>query len=292
MTVVVGYRAGEVGLSGLHLAARIARTRGGSLVVATIVPRPWLAPSIARVDAEYERWAETLAAESAKEAAGFLSELADGLEVVCLHRAHGSVPGGLIEVVDEVNADVLVLGSLPSGGRGHVLIGSTADWLLHASRVPVAISPRTYRSHDGKLTRLTCAFSATPDGVEVVRRCLDIGERFGLPVRVITFAVRGKTMYPPEVGIAVEDQVLQAWASQAQQILEQLRTDGIVSEDVALQVVSGRSWKDALEKADWQEGEILALGTRPRGDIRRVFLGSRSTKIIRESSVPVLVLPG
>ena len=74
--------------------------------------------------------------------------------------------------------------------------------------------------------------------------------------------------------------------------LGQLKTDGVVSDDVALQVVTGRSWKEALAKADWQEGEILALGTRPRGDIRRVFLGSRSTKIIRESPVPVLVLPG
>jgi nucleotide-binding universal stress UspA family protein len=34
------------------------------------------------------------------------------------------------------------------------------------------------------------------------------------------------------------------------------------------------------------------LGTSPRGDIARVFLGSRGTKILRVSPVPVLVLPG
>ncbi|CQD11450.1 universal stress protein [Mycobacterium europaeum] len=292
MTVVVGYRAGKVGLSGLHLGVRIARTRGTSLTVATVVPRPWLTPSRARVDAEFELWAHALAAESAHEAAGILAAMADGIEVTYVHRAHGSVSGGLLEVIQEVNADVLVLGSLPSGGRGQVLIGSTADWLLHASTVPVAISPREYRSHEGKLTRLTCAYSATPDAIDVVKRCFDFGRRFGVPVRVITFAVRGKTMYPPEVGLEVEDQVLQAWASQVRDILQELKTDGVVSDDVALQVVTGRSWKEALAKADWQEGEILALGTRPRGDIRRVFLGSRSTKIIRESPVPVLVLPG
>ncbi|EFG77832.1 universal stress family protein [Mycobacterium parascrofulaceum ATCC BAA-614] len=292
MTVVVGYRAGKVGLSGLHLGVRIARTRGTSLTVATIVPKPWLTPSRARVDAEFELWADALAAESAKEAAGFLDTVAEGVAVDYVHRAHGSVSGGLLDVIHEVDADVLVLGSLPSGGRGQVLIGSTADWLLHASPVPVAISPRNYRAHQGKLTRLTCAYSATPDSVDVVKRCFEFGQRFGVPVRVITFAVRGKTMYPPEVGLEVEDQVLRAWASQVRGILEELKTTGVVGEDVALQVVTGRSWNEALEKADWQEGEILALGTRPRGDIRRVFLGSRSTKIIRESPVPVLVLPG
>jgi nucleotide-binding universal stress UspA family protein len=292
MTVVVGYVAGKVGLSGLYLAIRVARTLGTSLTVATIVPKPWLTPSLARVDAEFELWADQLAADSAKEAQHYLRKLADGVEVTCCNRAHRSVSGGLIEVVTEADAEVLVLGSLPSARRGQVVIGSTADWLLHSSPVPVAISPRGYHAHAGKLTRLTCAYSATPESVDVVRRCVEFAERFGVPLRVLTFAVRGKTMYPPEVGLHVEDSVLQAWASQAREILENLKTDGIVGKDVVLEVVTGRTWAHALAAADWEDGEILALGTSPRGDIARVFLGSRSAKIIRHSPVPVLVLPG
>jgi nucleotide-binding universal stress UspA family protein len=292
VTVVVGYRAGKIGLSGLHLAVRAARTLETSLTVATIVPRPWLTPSLARVDAEYEHWADHLAADSAKEAERFLYPLAGGIEINYVHRAHRSVSGGLIELVEEVDAEVLVLGSLPSGGHEQVVIGTTADWLLHASPVPVAISPRGYRSYTDRLTRLTCAYSATPDSIDVVRRCVETADRFGVPVRVLTFAVRGKTMYPPAVGLDVEDSILDAWALQAQEILESLKTEGQVGEDVVLQVVTGHSWKEALDKADWEDGEILALGTTPRGDIRRVFLGSRSAKIIRESPVPVLVLPG
>ena len=288
MTVVVGYRAGDVGLSGLHLAVRAARTLHTSLTVATIVPKPWLP----RADADHDRWVDGLAAESAGEAARYLHDVAGDIEVVYVDRAHRSVSGGLIEVIEDAEADMLVLGSLPSGGRGQVVIGSTADWLLHASPVPVAIAPREYRSGTGALTRLTCAYSATPDTVDVVRRCVDFGARFGVPVRVITFAVRGKTMYPPEVGIGVEDAILLAWASEAREILQGLKTGGVVGDEVALQVVTGGSWNEALDKADWQEGEILALGTRPRGDIRRVFLGSHGGKIIRHSPVPVLVLPG
>jgi nucleotide-binding universal stress UspA family protein len=292
VTVVVGYRASNLGLSGLYLAVRIARTLATSLTVATIVPAPWPTPSLARVDAEYENWAGRLAAESAKEAAGHLHDLADGIGVSFVHHAHRSVSGGLIEVVEEFGGEILVLGSLPSGGRGQVVIGSTAEWLLHASPVPVALSPSEYRSHAGKLTRLTCAYAATPDSIDVVRACFETAQRFGVPVRVLTFAVRGKTMYPPEVGSEVEDSILEAWTSQARAILQDLKTEGVVSEDVSLQVSTGGTWKESIDNADWQDGEILALGTSPRGDIRRVFLGSRSAKIIRESSVPVLVLPG
>jgi nucleotide-binding universal stress UspA family protein len=128
--------------------------------------------------------------------------------------------------------------------------------------------------------------------VDVVRRCAEYADRYDVQLRVVTFAVRGRTMYPPEVGLTAEDTILEAWAVQAREILEGLRTDGIVDKDAVLQVVTGHNWMEALDKTDWINGEILALGTSPRGDIRRVFLGARSGKIIRHSPVPVLVLPG
>jgi len=276
MTVVAGYRAGRVGESGLHLAVRLARSLNTSLTVATIVAGDG---------------AGGLAVASAEEAAEYLRDRVGGIEVAYIERAHRSVSGGLIEVIEDVDADVLVLGSLPRGGLGGVVIGSIGDWLLHASPVPVAISPREHPTATNTLTRLTCAYSGIPDTRDLVRRSVEFAARFAVPLRVMTFAVRGKTMYPPAVGIDAEDSILQAWAAQARDILEGLKADGVVADGVALEVVTGSSWAEALANADWCDGEILALGTRPRGDIRRVFLGSRSGTIIRNSPVPVLVLP-
>ncbi|MFV8320770.1 universal stress protein [Mycobacterium sp. 23] len=292
MTVVVGYRADKVGLSGLYLAAGIARTLHTSLTVATIVPKAWPAPSLARVDAEYEYWAAHLAENSADEARNYLASLAGDLEVNYCHRAHRSVPSGLAEVVEEVGAEILVLGSLPSSGRVHMVVGSTADSLLHSSPVPVVISSPGYHSRTGKLTRLTCAYSGIAQSVDVVRRSAAYAERMGVPLRVMTFAVRGRTMYPPDVGLDAEDTILQAWAEQARNILDSLKSDGVIGETVALRVVTGHSWLEALHRADWIDGEVLMLGTSPGGDIRRVFLGVRSGQIIRHSPVPVVVLPG
>lgn len=292
MTVVVGYRADKIGLSGLYLAVCLARTLETSVTVATVVPKGWPTPSLARVDAEYAHWAEHLAENSANEARNYLLPLAEGLQVNYCHRAHRSVSSGLAEVAQEVGAEMLVLGSLPSSGRAHMVVGSTADSLLHSSSVPVAISSPGYHSPTGRLTRLTCAYSAIPQSVNVVRRCAEYAERMRIPLRVMTFAVRGRTMYPPDVGLDVEDSILEAWSGQARDILESLKLDGVVGKDVALQVINGSSWLEALHRAHWIDGEILTLGTSPGGDIRRVFLGMRSGKIIRHSPVPVLVLPG
>jgi nucleotide-binding universal stress UspA family protein len=293
MTVAVGYLAGKGGRSALHLAVEAATTLQTSLTVVTVVPRPWMTPSPARIDAEYAQYAEQLAATSAKEAQQVIGALSDGLTVSYHKVAHRSVSGGLLEAIEELTPEVLVLGSAADGKLGQVVVGSTADRLLHSSPVPLAISPRGYRgSKVGGLSRITAAYPGTPESLHVVDCVAALAERLDVPMRVVTFAVRGRTMYPPEVGLHAEDSILQAWAAHAREMLAQLKSDGVVGDDVVLQVVTGNGWDQALDAVDWQEGELLAIGTSPSTGIARVFLGSRASKILRHSPVPVLVLPG
>jgi len=293
MTVAVGYLAGKGGQSPLYLAVEAAKTLETALTVVTVVPRPWMTPSLGRIDAEFAEYAEQLAIKSAAHARQCISGIAEGLDVKYLKVAHRSASGGLLEAVAELEPEVLVLGSAADGKLGQVVIGSTGDRLLHSSPVPMAISPRGYRgSKSGGLTRITAAYPGTPETLHVVERVAALGERLKVPMRVVTFAVRGRTMYPPEVGLSVEDSILDQLAAHAREALAQLKSDGVVGDDVDLQVATGNGWDEALDAADWQDGDLLAIGTSPAGGIARVFLGSHGSKIIRHSPVPVLVLPG
>jgi nucleotide-binding universal stress UspA family protein len=293
VTVAVGYLAGKSGRSPLYLAVEAAKTLKTSLTVVTVVPRPWMTPSLGRIDAEYAQYAEQLAARSAKEAQECIDSIASGLEVNYHKVPHRSVAGGLLEAVDELKSEVLVLGSAADGKLGQVVLGSTADRLLHSSPVPLTISTRGYRgSKAGGLTRITAAYPGTPETLHVVERVAALAEQLSVPMRVVTFAVRGRTMYPPEVGLSAEDSILEQLAMHARETLAQLKTDGVIGKDVDVQVVTGNGWDDALDAADWQDGDLLAIGTSPVGGIARVFLGSRGSKILRHSPVPVLVLPG
>lgn len=292
MTVVVGYLAGKGGLAALNLGVEAARTLKTSLAVVTVVPKPWTTPSPARIDAEYAQYADRLAVDSAAQAKQCIESLDTGLEVSFHKYAHRSAPGGLLEAVEELKAEVLVLGSAADGSLGQVVVGSTADRLLHSAPVPLAISPRGYRgSKTHGLSKITCAYPGTPESLHVVERVATLAAQLGVPMRVITFAVRGRTMYPPEVGLHAEDTIMQSWASHSREALAKLKTDGVVGQDVTLQVVTGNGWDQALDAAEWEDGELLALGTSPQGAIARVFLGSKGTKIVRHSPVPVLVLP-
>ena len=99
-------------------------------------------------------------------------------------------------------------------------------------------------------------------------------------------------MFPPEVWLRAEDSILEQLASQAREMLAQFKTDGVVGDDVVLQAATGNGWDDAIDAADWLEGDLLGIGTSPVGGIARVFLGSHGSKILRHSPVPFLVLPG
>ncbi len=293
MTVVVGYLAGKCGHAPLNLAVAAAQVLKTSLIVASVVPKPWMTPSLARVDTEFAAYADRLGTESATEARNYLQPIAGDLDISYRHVASRTAGDGLLDVVEEIEPQLLVVGSSSNGALGQVVLGSTTDWLLHASPVPVAISPRGYRkSKSGALKRITCAYSGTAESVQVVERMTELTAQLDVSMRVVGFAIRGRTMFPPEVGLHAEDSLLDTWATQLRDMMNALKIDGVVGDDVELEVISSNGWGQALDAVEWEEGEVLAVGTSSRRSVKGVFLGSHSAKIIRHSPVPVLVLPG
>ena len=53
----------------------------------------------------------------------------------------------------------------------------------------------------------------------------------------------------------------------------------------------GETWERGLEDVEWDDGDVLVVGSSSIGPVARVFLGSRATKIVRHSPVPVVVVP-
>jgi nucleotide-binding universal stress UspA family protein len=64
-----------------------------------------------------------------------------------------------------------------------------------------------------------------------------------------------------------------------------------VPRDLEFVVGQGEDWGEALEDVPWHERDVLVVGSSSVGPLAQVFLGSRSTKIVRHSPVPVVVVP-
>ncbi|MDP9861779.1 MULTISPECIES: universal stress protein [Streptosporangium] len=281
--VLSGFVPESRGKDGLMLALALARQTGARLTVAYVHAPAWTTPGPGKIDAEWRAYVLEEAELTIAQARRLLSEVRDVPIDYVLHGNRGS-GRGLVQLAGRIRADVVVIGSAPGGVRGRIRLGSTADQLLHASPVPVALAPKGYGEQPPpKLGRLTVAYRRDPASDEAVRQAVTIATQMGLPLRLITLVVSGGRQ-----------------AKMAEEMLHRLREKvaadlqeaarGHRRVQVEVEVLEGRNVAAALGGTDC-EGAMLICASSETGPLRRVFLGDVSSKIIRAAPCPVMMLP-
>lgn len=296
MTLLVGFPPGHEDRSGLELAATFARSSGQDLLLVAVVPAAWPTPVAGHTDREFEAWSQARGRDAVASAERLLNEHCPELTAEATWVEGRSVPAALVEEAERVGANMIVVGAGHDGGYGHVVLGSTAHRLLHSSPIPVAVPTRGYRSSDyGRVVRATCAFRGDEASRRTLARTATICREVGAGLRVATFAVRGRTMYPPEVSPSSEDSVQEVWAAQAhhlqEEALAELARDGALPDPTERVVAAGRSWAEAVDSLPWERDEVLVVGSSPASLASRLFLGSNAAKILRHAPVPVVIVP-
>ena len=289
MRYLVGLSADRGGQDALALGRMLARTGDVTLTVCMILPEVWGHPSLARVDAEYAAFLEQYAEDTIAEARAFLGE---SVSAEYLTRPAHSATEGLVATAAEMEASLVVLGSARHGPLGRFTVGSVTNEMLHSSPLPVVLTPRGHRpSSEARLRRVTCAFAGSTRSRTAFDAAVQLSRRHGAPLRLSTLVVRDRQMYPSQVGYDAERLVSEQWRAQALESQEKALAELPDDVEVEASVVAGRDWEDALDSLPWEEGEVLVVGSSRLGPVARIFLGSNSTKIVRSSPVPVLVIP-
>ncbi|MBJ7352409.1 MAG: universal stress protein, partial [Rhodococcus sp.] len=95
MSVLIAFAPGKGSVGALDLGAQLARSLTTNIDVATVVPKPWSTPSMARVDAEFADWAASTATESEAKARHYLEERAPDVAASFHRMSHRSVSTAL-----------------------------------------------------------------------------------------------------------------------------------------------------------------------------------------------------
>jgi len=289
MKYLVGLTADRGGQDALSLGRMLARTGDVTLTVCMVLPEVWGHPSLARVDAEYAEFLNQHAEKTISEARETLGEL---VQAEFVTRPARSATDGLISAATEMDASLIVLGSARHGPIGRFTVGSVTNELLHSAPLPVVLTPRGHRPSSGaRLRRVTCAFAGSTRSRTAFDAAVQLARRHDVPLRLTTLVVRDHQMYPSQVGYDAERLVEEQWHAQAAEAQEEALAQVPGDVEVEAVVLSGRDWEHALDSLGWEEGEVLIVGSSRLGPVARLFLGSNSTKIVRSSPVPVLVIP-
>lgn len=294
MEIVVGVNQGDASRDALKLGAALATSLDAKLVITNIYPVAYGFPSKAHVDAEWqafliERGQETL--DWAR------VQIGDRGEVEYSLHGHRSSGIGLIEVAENREASMIVLGSSPGGSPGRIHCGSTADQLMHGSPVSVATAPHGYRDWaPTAFERAVVAYQRTSESDRALDLTVAALHRPGLEpcpqICLVTIVERVTRIYGSRLGANAEDQVLAALHEQAHEAqglaVKRLESEGF---NVSTAVLQGDNVGTALAKFDWNDADLLVLGSTDIGPLRRVLLGDMTYKLLRASPAPTVVIP-
>jgi len=217
----------------------------------------------------------------------------------------GPIADALAADIETEKADLVVMCTHGRGPLSRFWLGSVADRLIRESTAPILLVRPQAESPDFCSDAALSRVLVPLDGSELAEQVLETVRGFSqlmganlLLLRVIQPVVLGNYVATPE-GIAVyteklveqleemEEQSFREAADYLDGVARHLRADGLA---VRTRVVSHDQPSAAiLDQARADSADLIALATHGRRGISRLFLGSVADKVLRGTSLPVLL---
>jgi len=283
-TIVIGYEGPDRGDEAVALAEVLRDPRKGTLLLASAYPLAALLVGGFVVPEEL-----AAARDHTKEMLAAARDAMPARERTRIRAvASESVPRTLTELAEAEHADLVVVGSSHRGAIGRVLLGTTAERLLHGAPCAVAVAPRGYRS--GPIRRIGVAYNGSPEAEAALHaaEALAVELRAALTVYcVVEPTPPSATMIAAGTGAEWPSQSAKDHARHLLWAVSDNAPAGLQPETLLLH------GEPAVEIAARARGviDLLFTGSRGYGPLRCALLGSVSGGLVRDAGCPVVVIP-
>lgn len=277
--IIVGHDLHSGGEDALALGAEIARATGARLVVAGVFP-------IGALPHGFEaNWAE-----EEERVTGEIQRIADQAEVEAEAFPSGSPASGLHRLAEEIDADLVIVGSSRHSEPGRIWAGGVGLGLLHGAPCAVAIASRAYAEHAGEgMSSIVVGLDGSHESGLALEDAVGIASGSAATLKLVTVAQEPPVVYGKGTGPGAYAELMTAIKEQRQQMLDEALAsipDGVTAE---ASLVVGDPGEQLTQAA--AGSSLLILGSRAYGPLRRVLLGSVSTALMRTAPCSVLVHP-
>lgn len=212
-----------------------------------------------------------------------------GSKVTQTHIDEGPPVEVILDLADDLEADLIVLGSRGRGAIQRLVLGSVSEGVVHHANQPVLVMRGTQEAwppgwivigdDDSEAARHAGELAATIGGLfgawaEIVRAFPQLPEQ----------DAEGRALDPRVVDDALSraEKALRERADKLEKMLGRRPRAVIASGDPTMKILAACEDKDS---------PLVAVGSRGLGTMERMRLGSTSTKILRTAPGPVLICP-
>lgn len=278
--VLVGHDGGEHSDDALALGKLISERSQAGLVLASVIPNPIGGSFVPALPAD----AFTELSTKAKIGLEAVAEtVGAGTEI----EQSSSPAHGLMTVARRIGADLIVVGSSPRAEPGHTRAGRKARQLMSGGASAVAVAPDGFCQR-ASLDRIGVGVDGSPESelaLEVAVELSPDGSRLELLAVAAGFADewgRWGATYPlAEMAEATREAATEYLEKAAATVPERLEAGHNLMEGTA-----------PIKLAEASNGlDLLCLGSRGYGPVRRVLLGSVSSDVVNHAASALLVVP-
>ena len=266
---------------GLAWAARIARTHGATLTLvhALAPPMPvadFAAPPL-HVDQELRDSAENRLDEALDKAP------LDGVEAETALR-DGTPSQAVLDLVEEVDADLLVVGTRGLTGFRHLLLGSTAERIVQRSPVPVlSVHPGDgLPKHEPRTILVPTDFSLDAEAaLDTAEKALSLVEAETRVILLHVFHVPAEYRSYGPAGSFFEftEELSKTLRERMDELARPFRDQGLSVETLVV-----------VRKAEEHAVDLIAMGTHGRSGLAHLLLGSTAERVVQHADCPVLTV--
>lgn len=207
------------------------------------------------------------------------------------HLVEGPAVDAILDAVEDIEPDLLVLGSRGHGLVQRLVMGSVSEGIVHHLPCPLLL----LRGGEGAWPPERVIIG--DDGSETSREAGELAARIGSLVGSKAYLVRA---YPELPEMDEEERKMDARLAEDELRHEErslveraAEIEPIIGSHPKVRLAAGDAARILLDVAEEgiPEKALVAVGSRGLGMVRRTRLGSVSTKVLRAAKGPVLIHP-
>jgi nucleotide-binding universal stress UspA family protein len=288
MRVVLATDGSEDARAATRWLARFPLPDSSAVLVVAVVDVPHSALEGAPVPA----FREAARDEASRVAEQARADLARRWPASAVVTVEGDPREAVVRVAEEWQADLLVLGARGLGAIERFLLGSVSLAVAHRADCPVLVVKGRPKSLDSALV----AVDGSADAVHAARFVGSLPLAPGTRIRLfgVLEPARVPTSAPEYVQAALQDAVRDLVADRRQvlesvfaELAAELQAKGLI---VERQIATGHAAERILAAAAARATDLVVVGARGLGPLRRMLLGSVSDRVLRDADCPVLLV--
>jgi nucleotide-binding universal stress UspA family protein len=280
----------------LRHAAALAASYGAELHVLHVLG-PRLAPDVGLLGVFVPVFLADGEADPERTLRTFVDTRRLPVAATCVVRTGATPYRDIAAYADQMHADLIVLGTHGYTGVDHVVLGSTAERLVHHAPCPVLVVPRDADEPGAQdrvhFTSVLCAIDFSPGSLAAWAHAVSIVHQHRARLTLLHVI---ESVSDGDVRRQADHGVGEYLAAGRQELLDRL--DGLIFTPlracgrVSTLVEVGRPAPLILEVADARQADLIVMGAQGHGGLGLMLFGSATQGVLRHATCPVLTARG